>query len=190
MNKLEFLNTPEKDRLGRVLRGKAFYASLHTPNMSGVAKFNSDPYFIVNLGLTPEEVQKAKSYGLKVSPPEGEIDMPFVKIKRKVTKGKTADEVAPEVVDTNQNPIPKNVLVGNKSDVVVKFATYWYDAGGGGIGSALYKVQVLNLVPFVRKDKDFVTDGSGYVVTPSSDDTDAEFEGDDLPWEKAAADAE
>ena len=183
MNKLQFLNAPEKDRLGRVLRGTAFYSSLHTPNMSGVAKFNSDPYFIVNLGLTPEEAAKAESYGLKVLPPVGEINMPHVKIKRKAPAG---EDITIEVVDTNGNDIPKNVLVGNGSEVICKFATYWYDAGGGGIGAALYKVQVLKLVPFVRKDKDFINDGSGYVVPQANDSsTEDEFEGDDLPWEKA-----
>ena len=45
MNKLQFLNMPEKERLNRILKGTAFYTSVHTPNMSGVQKFNSDPYF-------------------------------------------------------------------------------------------------------------------------------------------------
>lgn len=195
MNKADFFSIPEKDRLGRVLKGKAFYASVHTPNMSGVAKFKSDPYYIVNLGLTPDEAKKAESYGLKVLPPEGEIDMPYVKIKRKVSKDKTPDfhpetGVAPEVVDTAQRAIPKSILIGNKSDVILKFATYWYDTSGGGIGTSMYKVQVVSLVPYIRKDKDFVNDGSGFTVNAVDSDSsinDTDFEGDELPWETPAS---
>jgi hypothetical protein len=197
MNKVQFLETKEQDRLSRVLKGKAFYANVHTPNTSGVAKFNSEPYFIVNLGLSPEEAKKAQSYGLKVFDPEGEINLPYVKLKRKVSKGKTAAQVAPEVVDTMQNPIPKNILIGNNSDVVCKFATYWYDTGGGGVGSALYKVQVTNLVPYTKLDKGFVNDGSGFIVQTTQDvtlnsdentnDGDINFDdGDPLPWETPA----
>lgn len=191
MNKSQFLELNDKDRLGRILKGTMFYSSVHAPNMSGVKKFNSDPYFIVNLGLSTEEAAKAKSYGLNVLPPENEINMPFVKIKRKVSKGKTPDRdpktgVAPEVVDTMQRPIPSDVLIGNGSEGILKFATYWYDQGGGGVGTALYKVQVTKLIPYVRKDKDFVTDGSGYVAPDATDTTELssdEFEGDPLPWE-------
>lgn len=186
MNKEQFYAMDEKQRLGRTLEGISYYASIHSPNMTSVKKFKGTPYFIVNLGLDKENQEKAKSYGLEVFEPEGEIKQPYVKIKRKVNPPKTSDDVKPEVVDTAQNPIPSTILVGNGSKVRVKFATYWYDTNGGGVGTALYKVQVVDLIEFKPSDRDFVSDGSGFKVSNSTSTPSAEkeFKADDLPWEE------
>lgn len=176
MNKNEFLAINEQDRLGQVLEGVAFYASVQSPNMSSVKKFNGEPYYIVNLGLSDAEQKKATSYGLKVLPPEGEINMPYVKLKRKASKTKTIEQAKPTVVDTAGNVISE--LIGNGSKVRCKFATYWFDNGAGGVASSLYKVQVLDLIPFKPVDRDFVSDGSGFVsnATTGTANIQEEFE--------------
>ena len=196
MQKDEFNAIDEKLRLGRTLEGIAYYACVHSPNMTSVKKFKGEPYYIVNLGLDKEsELEKAKSWGLEIHEPQGEIKEPYVKIKRKIKAPKTADNVKVEVVDTAQNAIPPSILIGNGSRVRCKFTTYWFDNNGGGVGTGLYKVQVVDLIRFVPKDRDFVSDGSGFTL--SSEDTGADLEdapsGDDspddfadvLPWDEA-----
>ncbi len=148
MNKKEFELIPENERFNCVLEGEAYYASVHTPNMSAVKKFNADPFFGISLTLEGDQLEKAKEMGLNVRDANDSIPKPFVVIKRKVKEGKTADEVRPSVVDEMQNPIPKNILIGNGSVVLVKFATYWYEAGGGGVGTTFFKTQVKDLVAY------------------------------------------
>ena len=152
MNKQEFDAQPENDRFNRVLEGEIYYASVHSPNFSAVEKYNADPFFGVSLGLEGAELDKAKAWGLRVVEPNDFIPMPHVVVKRKVKEGKTEDEVRPSVVDEVQNQIPKNILIGNGSHGLVKFATYWYEAGGGGVGSTLFKLQVTKLLEFKRSD--------------------------------------
>lgn len=192
MDKKTFELIPEKERINRTLEGKAYFASVHSPNMSSVKKFKGEPFYIVNLGLTDEEAVKAASYGLKVNPPEANIPMQYVKIKRKValSRGKTAEEVKPEVVDSMQNPVPPTILIGNESLVRCKFATYWYDTQGGGVGTALYKVQIRKLNRFVPSDRDLVMDDDGFSIDEIATETvDKETDdlSDELPWDNAEA---
>lgn len=187
MNQLEFSKISENDRFNRVLEGTAYYASVHTPNMSPTKttekkKWKGLPYFGVTLGLDAKNLELAKSYGIKVFEADKFIPMPHVKIQRKIKEGKTSEECKPEVVDSVQRPVPSNILIGNGSTVIVKFATYWYDNDGGGVGSALMKVQIRDLVPFERKgDRAFVTDEGGFKVDDESP-KDEDFE-DSLPWD-------
>lgn len=176
MNKTDFNNQPEKDRMNRVLEGTAFYACVHAPNYKQAKMFNSQPAFMVSLGLDDEGVKKANEYGLKVHQPDEFISMPYVKIQRKVREGKTVDEVKPTVVDSVQKKIPANILVGNGSKILCKFGTYWYENGGGGVGTALFKVQVRELVAFNphTEDKQLIMDEGGFTV----DNTDVPFEVD------------
>lgn len=148
MNKKEFELIPENERFNCVLEGEAYYASVHAPNTSAVKKFNADPFFGINLTLEGDQLDKAKELGLNIRDANDSIPKSFVVIKRKVKEGKTEDEVRPSVVDEMQNPIPKNILIGNGSKVLCKFATYWYEAGGGGVGNTLFKVQVKDLVAY------------------------------------------
>lgn len=165
MTKSDFHALSERDRMNRVLEGTAFYASVHTPNLSAAKKFKADPFFIVNLGLEGDEVAKAKSYGLDVHAADEFIPLPYVKIKRKVKEGKTAEDVKPQVVDSMQNKVPATILIGNGSKILVKFGTYWYDNGGGGIGTSLFKVQIRELIAFDKTmDRDLKKDETGFII--------------------------
>ncbi len=165
MNKNEFDKIPEKDRLNRILEGTSFFASVHQPNYSAHKKFKADPEFIINLGLEGAELEKAKSWGLKIREADASIPMPHVRIKRKVKAGKTPDEVKPQVVDSMQNRVPPTIMIGNKSKVIVKFGTYWADTGGGGVHTTLFKVQIRELVAFdTTRDRSLVTDETGFKV--------------------------
>lgn len=193
MKKQQFYDLPERDRLGRVLEGIAFYASLQKPNMSSVVKFKGEPYYIVNLGLDATNQKLAESWGLTVLPPEGNITMPYVKLKRKLSKiqqeeGRSIEDVKPDLIDTNQKPIPDTILIGNGSKVRCKFATYWYDTMGGGIGTSLYKVMVKELVEYVPQDKDFMLEEgeTGFTVGESTPTTAAASKddfADEIPFE-------
>jgi len=176
MNKLEFNNIPEKDRMNRVLEGTAFYASVHKPNLSAAKKFGSAPAFMLNLGLDDNGVKQAKLFGLKIHPADAIINMPYVKIQRKIKDGKTEEDTRPDVVDTEQKPLPKTMLIGNGSKVAVKFGTYWYDTQGGGVGTVLFKVLVRALVPFTpsTKDKDLLAYAGGFTVADENSESNLE----------------
>lgn len=168
---------PEKDRWNCVLEGIMCYASVHKPNMTKAKKFNAAPEFSVTLLVDKENEQKAKDFGLKIHAANEFIPGPHVKIVKKVRENKTADEVKPDVVDALQNPIPSNVLIGNKSRGLVKFGRTWHPNNGGGISTHLTKVQVLDLVPFVPDltDRDLVKSSEGYVYS-NGDTTTEEFD--------------
>jgi hypothetical protein len=167
MKKSDYEKLSEKDRMNRVLEGKAFFSSVHKPNMSKVKKFNALPEYIVNLGVEGEELQKAKDYGLRIHEANSSIPMTHVKLTRKLKPGADPAKVKPQVVDTKQNTVPESILIGNGSDVTCKFATYWYDNNGGGVNPILFKVQIKKLVEVdLSKDRSLEADGSGFVVDP------------------------
>jgi len=165
LTKSEFNSIPEKERAGRVLFGKAFYSFVHSPDMQSAERFNADPNYRTTLVLEDEaEVKKAKDWGLHVQEPT-EDDVftgPYVVIKRKVKAPKTADDVKIQVVDSRQNDIPSNILIGNGSEVFVKFGTYWYDNNGGGVNASLYRMQVRKLVPYLLAATDIPVEKGGF----------------------------
>lgn len=183
MNEAQFNAMPDNDRFNRVLEGVAYYASVHSPNLSAQKKFGSLPMFMVTLGLDAENEAKAKEYGLKISPATDAIPHPHVKIKRKVKDGVEPSAVKPLVVDSLQNEIPSSVLIGNGSKVACKFATYWPPNGEMyGAGTTFFKMQVKELSvydPDREADSDLSMDESGFSIadhlsiqnenTPSND---------------------
>lgn len=171
MNEKQFNDIPEKERMNRTLEGIAYYASVHTPNLTAQKKFNAAPAYIVYVGLeTPEAIETAKSYGLKIIDPTDNIPLKHVKLQSKIKpKGtKTAEdrfeETKPDVLDSMQNEIPASIKIGNGSRILVKFMTFWHQMSGQhGAGTWINKVQVLKLVKFEGKD-DLVMDEGGFVV--------------------------
>lgn len=164
INKKKYEEIPDNDRFNVVMEGVAYYASVHTPNPGYKGK---DPLFLVNLGLNAEGLKKAKKFGLTVYDPTDTIDLPYVRIGRKLNK-REASEVKPDVVDSKMNNIPSNILIGNGSKVRVKFATYWWgeDERGddpkepeGGVGTTIFKVQVIDLVRYENGDDLASVDG-------------------------------
>lgn len=176
MNKSEFTAIPDEDRF-RTLEGTAFFAHVQSPDMQSAKRFNSTPEYHLSLGLDDEGVKLAKSYGLTVKDANDYIPMPFVKIKRKVKDTSDPQASKPDIVDSQQRAVPDDILIGNGSKVGVKFATYWYDQFGGGVGAALLKVQVLDLKKYEgganTHDTDLVMDDGGWTVDSEGGHEDA-----------------
>lgn len=155
----------EKDRMNRTLEGVAYWCHVQKPKHS--EKYKNDAYE-VSLVLDAANVKRAESFGLQVYPAEQPtatrtqekcIPGPFVKISRKVRPGKTFEETKPDVVDSMQEKVPNDVLIGNGSNIIVKFGTYYF---GDWARTTLFKVQILKLVPFAAKDGGFKRDDTGY----------------------------
>lgn len=151
----------KEDTLSRSLEGVLYYSSVHSPNYSAQRKFNSDPAFIVTLGLDKEEeIEKAKSFGLIVKPANETIPYPNVKVQRKVKGDKTPDDVKPTVVDAMQREIPSHILIGNGSRGILKFGTYWHpNSSRTGVGTALFKVTVSALSPYTASQQEETIEG-------------------------------
>lgn len=152
MNKKKFDTIPEQDIFNQTLSGDAYFASVHKPNTVAVKKWNGLPFFGVNLVLDEKSLARAEEIGLNIKDANDHVPGRHVLIKRDVKEGKTLEQVKPDVVDGLQNPIPEAVLIGNGSKVTCKFAVYWYEAHGGGVGSVLLKVQVNDLIPYAGRD--------------------------------------
>ena len=142
-----------------IISGKAHWASVLSPN----TKYEPHKYCI-DVELNEDTKQQAENLGLIVKN-KGSFD--FITIKRNLLKKNGDERPAPFVKDSSNNPWD-NQLIGNGSDVNVKFATYDYNfAGKAGVGTDLMAVQVVNLIKY-GNDEDFDTVDNGYVISGSS----------------------
>jgi hypothetical protein len=150
----------EVDRANRVLKGKSYFAFVQTPKYS--EKYKNEAYQI-NLVLDAEEQAKAESYGMEVLPANASIPGPHVLLQRKIRpeKGQTAASCKPDVIDAVKTKLPNDMLIGNESDVICKFGTYFF---GDKVRSTLFTVQVRKLVPFTGKNGGLINDETGFVV--------------------------
>jgi len=180
MNEQKFNAIPENERFNRVLEGTAYYTFVHNPNMSPTKltenkKWKGLPYFGVSLLLDEDNLARAEEIGLRILEANENIPGKHVLIQRKIKEDKDPESVKPEVVDNLQNPIPDTIAIGNGSKVLAKFATYWYDNHGGGVGTTFFKLQVKDLVPYEQsKDQDLEMNEDGfnindYLTTAKSD---------------------
>lgn len=184
MNKQQY-DALSKEEKVLTLEGVAYYSHLQSPDMQTAKRFNAEPFYRMQLGLQGTELQKAKDFGLKVKPADDYVPYEHVELKRKVKDLSNPEASKPDLVDSLQNEIPSNILIGNGSSVVCRFGTYWYENQGGGIGTTLFKTQVRDLVPYTSgsSDKaDAAVDG-GFVVgstpptaTSSASDDEALFD--------------
>ena len=166
MNESQFKTLTKSEQLNSTLDGIAYWAFVSKPKVS--EKYKTTKYTI-NLCLDEANQRKALAYGLKVKPASKSVPMPFVEITRKVKDGIDAASIKPQLVDSAQHPIKDGTLIGNGSEVRVKFGRYWYEAQGGGVGTSLFKVQVLKMVAFDgSKDNDLISDGSGFIADTAS----------------------
>lgn len=184
MDKKTFEAIPEEERF-QTMEGTAYYACVHRPDYSGHKKYNSPPIYVVQLGLEGEELARAENYGIKVLEPTDNIPMKHIKLKRNVKDLENPTASKPDVVDSMQNPIPEEILIGNGSKVLCKFAMFWSpNSEMHGTGSALLKTQVLELVPYeaTKGDSDLKTNPDGFTVgeVEKAADVDEPFE-DELP---------
>ena len=173
ITEVEYKSIPEQERMNVILEGKVYYSCIHKPDLSGQKKFGSRPLYKTSMVLDDANKEKAKRFGIKIHEENESIPGEHVIIKRKYTEknekdGKTVEDVKPQVVDTAQNPIPEEILVGNGSTATVKFGTYWYDsAPKHGVGTVLFKMQVTELEvynPDTSVDKDLRNDEDGFNI--------------------------
>lgn len=173
-----------KDEKILTLEGYSYYAHLQSPDMATAKRFSADPFYRQQLGLEGDQLQKAKDFGLRIKPADDFVPYPHVELKRKVKDLSNPEASKPDLVDSLQNEIPSNILIGNGSKTVCRFGTYWYTNGAGGIGTTLFKTQVRDLVPYSSGSSDAVdaVDSGGWSVgsdtntTPEAMDEEALFD--------------
>jgi hypothetical protein len=161
------------------VEGIAMYAHVHTPQKA----FNPEecPLYKLDLVVDDKTAKVLTAEGLKVSKvkvdedtlkPKVYSDYPELKVftfKRKTEKRDGTKKEAPEVLDSDMNPIPSTTLVGNGSRVCVSISPYTVNVKGKDItGAELLGVQVLELVPFEKRDNGFKRHTGGFKVTTNS----------------------
>lgn len=127
------------------IQGKALWASVQAPNVK------YEPTWQTDLVISDKQVAGAKKAGLKVKKSE---DGNVVTFKRKVLRKDGAENKAPVVVNSRNEPIKD--LVGNGSLINVQFSTYSYNNSfGAGVGADLQGIQVLELVEYSNDGGEF-----------------------------------
>jgi hypothetical protein len=158
LNKNTFDKLTKKEQLNSTLDGVVYWAHVAKPKVSEKYKTTK---FTLNLMLDADNQKKAIALGLKIKPADKSVPGPYVEITRKVKDGVDASTIKPEIVDKAQQPLKAGTLIGNGSTCRVKFGRYWYETGAGGVGTVLFKVQVVNLIAFDgSKDRDLIMDTS------------------------------
>jgi hypothetical protein len=143
-----------------IISGKAHWASVLAPNTT------YEPVYSIDLELDDDTKSTVEGLGLTIKN-KGDDRNDFVTIKRKLYKKNGDERPAPTVKDSANNNWDDQ-LIGNGSQVNVKFSTYdWTYAGKSGVGADLMAVQVVDLVPY-GNSTDFESIDDGYVVKPSS----------------------
>lgn len=142
----------------QVLEGIAIYARLHSPDPGNTKMRIPAAYKIDLLLVDPKQLEKAKSLGLNIKPPHGEVHThPYVLIKSKVKENRKP----PKVIDSQRNAIPSSILVGNGSLVRVRFMPFTY--GEGEVTAILQETQVLTLVRYESKPRDISSTDVSYL---------------------------
>ena len=132
-----------------VLNGKAYWASVVTPNTT----FDEDGVYSIDLAVDEENKKSAVSEGLSIKN-KGDERGDFVTIKRKATRKDGTQNRAPEIKDNMKRPL-EGVLIGNGSNVNVLYRMYdWKWGGNSGKSAELQAIQVVDLVPYVDKEVD------------------------------------
>lgn len=125
-----------------VLEGIAVYAFVHKPDR-GNDKEKIAPAYKIDLCFDkPDQLKKAKGFGLTIKDADAKHPHPYTIIKSKVDENRPP----PLVVDSRRNTIPPNILIGNGSRVLVRFLPYGY--GKGKVTGIFKEVMVLDLVRY------------------------------------------
>ena len=128
-----------------VLNGKAYWASVVTPNTT----FDEDGVYSIDLAVDEENKKSAVSEGLSIKN-KGDERGDFVTIKRKAKRKDGSLNRAPDIMDNMKRPL-QNTLIGNGSTVNVLFKTYEWShkpTNRSGKSADLQAVQVVNLIPY------------------------------------------
>jgi|TARA_R110002020_G_scaffold21200_1_gene71916 hypothetical protein len=149
-----------------VISGKAYWASIATPNTT----FDPDGVWTVDVGnLDKTSIDQLKEDGLTVKN-KGDDRGDFVTIKRKVRRKDGQMNRTPDLVDAKKRQM-SNTMIGNGSDVNVLYSTYdWEFKGRKGTSADLKSIQVTNLIPYssgVEEDFDEVDGYASDSANPS-----------------------
>ena len=128
-----------------VLNGKAYWASVVTPNTT----FDEDGVYSIDLAVDEENKKSAVAEGLSIKN-KGDERGDFVTIKRKAKRKDGSLNRAPDIMDNMKRPL-QNTLIGNGSTVNVLFKTYEWNhkpTNRSGKSADLQAVQVVNLIPY------------------------------------------
>lgn len=179
------------------VRGKAYYAKVHTP----VEQYDKTKPKIYSIDLVVEdkELKLLKTFGL--SPARKEVIQDDVKsfipkeypefpgqrvftFKRKTVKADGSEASPLPVVDAKTKNIPKTILIGNGSDVLVSINPFSVMTQTGLVHAAnLLAVQVLNLVPYESKGPGHnFTQKEGFTVDTSVISTTADDDDEAIPF--------
>jgi len=153
-----------------IINGNAYWAALQQPNTTFDPKWQID---VCN--LTAEMKSIVEDTGLRVKN-KGDDRGDFVSLSRRTLRKDGTPNMQPDVKDRGKNPFTE--LVGNGSEVNVKFRTWEYDNSfGKGTSGDLMAVQVVNHIPYASKEGDF--EDFEALDAPAADDF------DDLPLTQA-----
>ena len=128
-----------------VLNGKAYWASVVTPNTT----FDEDGVYSIDLAVDEENKKSAVAEGLSIKN-KGDERGDFDTIKRKAKRKDGSANRAPDIMDNMKRPL-QNTLIGNGSTVNVLFKTYEWNhkpTNRSGKSADLQAVQVVNLIPY------------------------------------------
>lgn len=205
MTKVILKEGKKKEYKKVLVEGIAMYASVHKPKK---AFTDGDiPAYTLELLLTEEEASKLEAEGLKrtkvkvdedTKKPKEYDDYPGLKVftlRRKTHKRGEAPGLFGEaktpltVVDSNNNPLPSSILVGNGSKVRVSVNPYTMTIKGKEItGHDLLGVQILELVRYAGKSEgnksQFEPVKGGFTVT-NEEKAQTESKQDEDPFQDA-----
>ncbi len=136
------------------LTGKGYWFNLRTPN-----ELSGD--YQLDLSIDDDTANKLRIIGISIKNKEGDSRGNYVTLKSK-THNKDGSERGPiKVIDTNEQPLAEDVLIGHGS--IVKVIAQPYDwkhkpTGKSGTSLGLGLVQVLDFVEYVPKDINLLRD--------------------------------
>jgi len=151
-----------------IVNGTVYWASVHEPNTQFEHKWSADLFVtevdnqaLRDLGLEPKLVRLTRAG--KISHTDHEVGDEYFQFKRNLTRRSGEENKPPRVVDSSNQPVPADVLVGNGSEVNIAYSTYEWNVGGNkGVSADLAGLQVLDLVEYIV-DSGF-TEVSGYTA--------------------------
>lgn len=164
------------------LRGKASFAKILGAPVLNYSKDGKE--WKMDLVITKDTVKEVKGYGIgdRVKSKDDYLDgRPFLSFKQAELRKDGTPNDPIKVVDINGKPWDHTKLIGNESDVDVKFRVVDYGVGKKN-GVYIAAVRILNLVPYERQEFAPVTEDDDFAgnLAQAEDlvQADAEFQKD------------
>jgi len=124
--------------------GRAYYASVSTPNTTFAQKWEG------NLVLDDDTLADFENRGHPVK--EKDYGR-FINFKRNVEKNGGGQNSRPVLIDENRNKVDTLPKIGNGSLVKVQYGEYaWEYKGRAGKGRDLKAIQLIDLVEYIEQD--------------------------------------